>query len=241
MLFFVSILISFSVFAVGEKSTESIGDIEGILNDEKIWAAHELVAEQTYQFKIGQPLSLGVFDAKRPLPLKLSVTDKDVAGISYCTTYFLDKDFSLKEARAFFEQFAGSKLKLLNVQQVKIMGGGGPIRWCKFTDYNVLVNKQERELAKQNKATADNAYQFEGTIKVLVARLYPSRIIMSKLNAGDITQENLFERCDKTLIIASPLTKSQVRAIDYRHKEATVNLKIEGRNCVANSVVFDAK
>ncbi len=240
MMFFVSILLSFSAFAVGEKSTESMGDIEGVLNDEKIWAAHELVAEQSYQSKVNTPLSLGVFDAKRPLPIKLSVTKKEIAGISYCTTYFLDKNFSLIEAKSFFEQFAGSKLKLLNVQQVKIMGGGGPIRWCKFTDYKVLASKKEIEQARQNKTAEDNAYQFEGTIKVLVARLHPSRMVMYKLNAGDITQKDLFERCDKTLTIAPPLASS-MRGPEYRNKEATVNLKIEGKNCIAKRVVFDVK
>ncbi|WP_417511185.1 hypothetical protein [Methylophaga sp.] len=240
MFFFVSVLLSFSAFAGGEKSTESIGDIEGILNDQKIWAAHELVAEQSYQSQINTPLSLGVFDAKRPLPLKLGITNKEVAGISYCTTYFLDKDFSLNEARSFFEQFAGSKLRLLNVQQVKIMGGGGPIRWCKFTDYKVLASKQEREQASQSKATEDNAYQFEGTIKVLVARLHSSSMIMRQLNAGDITQKSLFERCDKTLTISPPLA-SHMKGPAYMNKEATVHVKIEGRKCVATSVVFDAK
>lgn len=240
MFFFVSIFLSFSAFAVGEKSTESIGDIEGLLNDQKIWAAHELVAEDSYQSTIKTPLRLGVFDAKRPLPLNLGVTNKEVAGISYCTTYFLDKDFSLKEARSFYEQFAGSKLKLLNVQQVKIMGGGGPVRWCKFTDYKVLASKKEIEQARQNKTAKYNAYQFEGTIKVLVARLHPSSMIMYKLNAGNITQKSLFERCDKTLTIDPPLA-SHMRGPAYFNKEATVHLKIEGRKCVAESVVFDAK
>ena len=49
MFLFVSVLLSFSVFAGGTTPTlsrESIGDIEGILKDEKTWAAHELVAEQ---------------------------------------------------------------------------------------------------------------------------------------------------------------------------------------------------
>lgn len=243
MFLFVSVLLSFSAFAGGTKPTlsrESIGDIEGILKDEKTWAAHELVAEQSYRMKVDHPLSLGVFNVKRPLPIQLTFLKKEDAGTANCRAYFLDKNFSAKEAKLFFEQHAGSKLKLLNVQQVKIMGGGGPIRWCKFTDYKVLASKQEREQAKQNKTAADNAYQFEGTIKVLVARLHPSSMIMYKLNAGNITQKSLFERCDKTLTIDHPLA-SHMRGPAYFNKEATVNLKIEGRKCVATSVVFDAK
>ncbi|KKK82585.1 hypothetical protein LCGC14_2801910, partial [marine sediment metagenome] len=100
--------------------------------------------------------------------------------------------------------------------------------------------KKEIEQARQNKTAKYNAYQFEGTIKVLVARLHPSSMIMYKLNAGNITQKSLFERCDKTLTIAPPLA-SHMRGPAYMNKEATVNLKIEGRKCVATSVVFDAQ
>ncbi|KKL47100.1 hypothetical protein LCGC14_2338930, partial [marine sediment metagenome] len=61
-----------------------------------------------------------------------------------------------------------------------------------------------------------------------------------KLNAGNITQKSLFERCDKTLTIDPPLA-SHMRGAAYWKKEATVHLKIEGWKCVATSVVFDTK
>ena len=243
MFLFVSVLLSFSVFAGGTKPTlsrESIGDIEGILKDEKTWAAHELVAEQSYRMKVDHPLSLGVFNVKRPLPIQLTFLKKEDAGTANCRAYFLDKNFSAKEAKLFFEQHAGSKLKLLNGQLVKLTSSGGSARWCKFTDYKVLASKNEREQASQSKATEDNAYQFEGTIKVLVARLHSSSMIMRQLNAGDITQKSLFERCDKTLTIAPPLA-SHMKGPAYMNKEATVHVTIEGRKCVATSVVFDAK
>ncbi|MCZ2720489.1 hypothetical protein O1D97_02215 [Marinomonas sp. 15G1-11] len=243
MFLFLSVLLSFSTFAGGIKSTlsrESIGDIEGILKDERTWSAPEFVAEQSYRPKVDQPLSLGVFDVKRPLPIQLTFLKKEDVGTANCRAYFLDKNFSVKEAKLFFDQHAGSKLKLLNGQLVKLKSTGGSARWCKFTDYKVLASQKELEQERQNRIAEFNSYQFEGTIKVFVARLYPSRMIMFNLTAGDITQKSLFERCDKTLTIDPPLTKSQIRATDYRKKEATVNLKIEGRKCVAKSVVFDA-
>ncbi|WP_191601159.1 hypothetical protein [Marinomonas algicola] len=243
MLLFVSALLSFSTFAGGATSTltrESIGDIQGVLKDEKTWSAPEFVAEQSYQFKVDRPLSLGVFDVKRPLPIQLNFLEKEDAGTANCRGYFLDKHFSINEAKVFFEQHAGSKLKLLNGQLVKLTSTGGSARWCKFTDVEVLASKKELEQARQNKIAEYNAYQFEGTINVLVARLYSSRMIMFKLNAGNITQKSLFERCDKTLTIDPPLA-SHMKGPAYMNKEATVNLTIEGRKCVAKSVVFDVK
>lgn len=223
---------------------ENLGNVEGVIatahgywKGDQIFFRHD---ESLYKIMLSAYTNTGAFDADMPLQVNMSGTKS-----TSCSTYFLDKDYSYDEMKAFAEQYSRSKVRLLNVHQVYL---NNKRLQCTFTDFDVLATRQElaeqREKEKQRVIQEREGFSFEGDLDVQVSYLTLRfrGVNTPRVLDGEITTETLHQYCGNTISYTQVMKKEELVEIRQGLKQsggkAKLNkLKISDGKCTVEEIV----